>query len=304
MRISNQMQNHMMTGSIQQNQAAVYDMEKEIASGKKINQASEDPNAWSRIARLRQQMSELSGYAENTQAVELQLISVDHSLGLMGEVLQGASEIAVQGGDGTLADVNREALAEQVDQLIEQLLVVSNSKYNGQYQFGGVQSSMEPYVATRNDAGQVVSVEYQGSEFSAMIEVAPGDALPKQLVGSAPDNGILNSDAGDAFGILVDLRDQLAANQNLAETDMLEQVNTVMENVLVSRASIGAYIEHVSLVSEMHAARELSLAENISDMEDIDMAEAVTELSAKQTAYEASLAMASKTLNMSLLKYL
>jgi flagellar hook-associated protein 3 FlgL len=46
------------------------------------------------------------------------------------------------------------------------------------------------------------------------------------------------------------------------------------------------------------------LQQTLASEEDIDMAQAVTELTAKQTAYQAALAMVSKTMNMSLMNYI
>jgi flagellar hook-associated protein 3 FlgL len=305
MRISNQMQNQMLSSSIQENQSAVYSQEQQIASGKRINRASDDPTAWAQAARLRQQQNELAGYSKNAEAVESHLESIDQALDSIGNILQGASELAVRGSDGTLGDSDRNILARQVDQLLEELVNLANSKYNGQYQFSGVQSQVEPFTVTRNAAGQIDAVSYVGGDFSTMVEIAPGDALPKQLIGGGTgENGILISNTGDAFTALVNIREQLLAGQNLAESGLQNDVNASLERVLVSRASVGAFLEHASLVSELHSSRDLALSENISGLEDIDVAEAVTELSAKQTAYEAALAMASKTLNMSLLNYL
>ncbi len=304
MRVTNQMQNHLLSSSIQDNQSAVYSQQKQISTGKRINQASDDPTAWARAAQLRQQQNELAGYSKNVESAESQFLSIDQAMDSMGNILQNASELAVRGSEGTLADTDRDALAEQVDQLLGELVMVANSKHNGQYQFGGVQSQSEPFTVSRNATGQIDSVAYVGGDFSSMVEVASGDALPRQLVGGGGENGILISTSTDAFAALVNIRDQLQSGQNLANSGLQEEVNASLEKVLVNRASVGAFIEHVSLVGELHSSRDLTLSENISALEDVDVAEAVTELSAKQNAYEAALAMASKTLNMSLLNYL
>ena len=304
MRVSNTMMNQMLASSIQENQSGVYAQEQKIASGKRINRASDDPTAWAQATRLDQQKNELAGYMKTADSVSSQLLFADQSLASITDILQSASETAVRGSDSTLSAVDRDSLAAQLDQLLEDLVMVSNGKYNGQYQFSGVQTQTEPFEATRNASGQIDSVSYVGSDFASMIEVAPGDAVPKQLVGGGADNGILISNTGNAFASIITMRDELLAGNTLTESGLQADVDAVMEKVLVDRATVGAFIEHAAFVKEIHSAKELSLAESISTLEDIDVAQAITELSAKQTAYEAALSMASKTLNMSLLQYL
>lgn len=304
MRVSNQMMNQMLTSSITGNQASVYEKQQQVASGKRINKASDDPTAWAKVAGLEQQQNELNGYLKATESASSNLLFLDQSLSSVSDLLQHASELSVKGSGGTLNDVDRDALAEQLDQLLEDLVMVSNSKYNGQYQFGGVDTQTEPFSVTRDVDGAINGVTYDGGSFASTVEVAPGDAVPKQLVGGGASNGILISSTGDAFGTLTSMRDELRAGNNLAESGLQIQMDAISEKVLTDRASVGAFIEHAGFVAEIHSAKDTALATSISGLEDLDIAEAVTELAAKQTAYEAALSMASKTLNTSLMNYL
>lgn len=304
MRVSNQMTNQMLSNNILDNQTAVYRKEQQIASGKRIEKASDDPVAWARLSRLHDQQDELVQYARNAQLLESRLLSSDQMLGSISNLLQHASELGVQSSDGTLNTVDRGVLAGQVDELLEQLVNLANAPSDTGYQFGGTLAETEPFVTTLNAEGQIDSVSYVGGSSTAMVEVAAGDALPSQWVGGDPDNGILLSSSVDVFAPLIEMRDRLLAGENIAETTLQTQVDAAAEKVVVSRASIGAYLEHLSFVDEIRGSQELLLMEGISAGEAIDIAQAVSELSEKQTAYQAALAMASKTVNMSLLNYI
>ncbi|MDF7801349.1 flagellar hook-associated protein FlgL [Pontiellaceae bacterium B1224] len=305
MRISNQMSGQMLSNNIMDNQSAVYRKEQQIASGKRIEKASDDPVAWARLSRLQEQQDGLTQYARNAELVESRLLAVDQVLGSIGDLLQNASELAVQGSDGTLNSVDRDVLAGQVDELLEELLSRANSPSDsGGYMFGGVLAESEPFSVTRNADGRIDSVTYTGGNTAAMVEVAAGDALPSQLVGGDQDDGVLISNSSDAFAPLIEMRDQLLAGENLADTALQTQVDAAAEKVIVGRASVGAYIEHLSFVNEIRDSREVLLMEDISTIEGIDIAQAVSELTEKQTAYQAALAMATKTVNMSLLNYI
>ncbi|MDF7806398.1 flagellar hook-associated protein FlgL [Pontiellaceae bacterium B12219] len=305
MRISNQMSNQMLSNNIMDNQSAVYRKEQQISSGTRIEKASDDPVAWARLSRLQGQQKELTQYERNASLLESRLLSADQMLDSIGSLLQNASELAVQASDGTLNQADREVLAGQVDELLEQLVSRANSPSDGGgYLFGGVQSAAEPFSVTRNADGRIDSVAYEGGRVSAMVEVAAGAVLPNQLVGGGADNGIMLSSASDAFAPLIEMRDRLLAGENLAETTLQAQVDAAAERVIVGRASVGAYLEHLAFVNEIRGNQEVLLNENISALEDVDIAQAISELTEKQTAYQAALAMATKTVNMSLLNYM
>lgn len=304
MRISNQMSSRMLSSNIMDNQTAVYRKEQQIASGKRLEKASDDPAAWARLSTLRNQQGVLNQYDRNSQLAEQRLLNADQTLGSIGDLLQNASELAVQASDGTLNASDRAVLASQVDELLEQLVALSNSASADGYVFGGVQSGTEPFVATRNADGKIDAVSYVGGSAPALVEIAAGDRLPSQLVGGDATNGILLSDSADAFAPLIEMRDRLLASENIADTTLQSQIDAAAEQVVVGRASVGAYLEHLYFAEDIRSNRELSLMDNISLIESVDIAQAVSELTAKQTAYQAALAMATKTVNMSLLNYL
>ena len=304
MRISNQMQNQMLSSNIRDSQSAVYEQTERVASGQRIQRASDDASAWGQVTRLQVQQERLDQFERNSDYLQSQLESIDSSLSSLGDILQSASEIAVDASDATLNDSDREALATQLDELIESLVDAANSSYNGQYLFGGMASAEAPFSVTRNAAGQIDSVEYVGADTAAQINIADGDSLPSQLVGGDPENGLLLSDSNDAFSAMIEMRDRLLAGENLAETDLQDQVDDAFERVIVGRASIGAYLEHISFVGDVRTNQTEQITTDISTLADVDLAQAATELSEKETAYQAALAMTSQTLRSSLLDYI
>ena len=125
MRISNQMSSRMLSNNIMDNQSAVYRKEQQIASGTHLEKASDDPAAWARLSRLNDQRDGLVQYARNAQLLEYRLLSADQMLSSIGNLLQNASELAVQSSEGTLNNADREVLAGQVNELLEQLVMLA-----------------------------------------------------------------------------------------------------------------------------------------------------------------------------------
>ena len=303
MRISSQFQNQLLAGSIAQSQSEVYRLQKQVSSGKAIESASDDPTAWSKVSRLNHVQAELERYGDNSELLNSRLTAMDASLSTIGDILQSASELAVQGAQGTLSDDDISVLAEQADQYLEELVSQANQKYDDQYLFGGTASGSEPFVMTRNAEGRIESVTYAGSEDVSEIEVADGDRMGLQMVGGG-EAGVFVSSGADAFAALIEMRDQLLNGENLADSGVQDLVDKSYDQVLIGRAVVGAQMERVEFVSALRDAQDSYISDELSEIEDVDVAEVVAELTAKNVAYEAVLALTSKSMNMSLLNYI
>jgi flagellar hook-associated protein 3 FlgL len=75
-------------------------------------------------------------------------------------------------------------LAEQIDNLLEQMVSLANTKHAGQYLFGGNDTGTAPYAVERLD-GRIVSVTYQGSSEARRIDVAPAVNVEAYPVGDS-----------------------------------------------------------------------------------------------------------------------
>ena len=303
MRITNQLQHQMLSSGIIKNQSDVYRLQQQISTGEKLTTASDDPVAWAEANRLNRLQSQLGRYEDNSTLVESRLTAMDSSLDTIGDILQRASELAVEASEGTLSDSDRTNLAEEADQLLEEMVSQANRKYDGQYLFGGTQTATAPFEVTYNEDGSIDSVSYAGTEEVAEVEVADSDMMGLQMVGGG-SNGVLMSADADAFAAIIEMRDRLLAGENLAETEIQGSVDEAYDQVLMGRAVVGAQMDRLEFVATFREAQSVEVDSLLSDCEDVDVAAAVAELSAKNVAYEAALAMSSKAMNISLLNYI
>ncbi|MCJ7729063.1 MAG: flagellar hook-associated protein FlgL, partial [Sedimentisphaerales bacterium] len=77
---------------------------------------------------------------------------------------------------------SRNRTAEAINDSLEQLVQLANTKYNGQYLFGGADTSSAPYAIERTD-GEIAAVIYQGSMENRSVNVAPGISSGAYYVG-------------------------------------------------------------------------------------------------------------------------
>src|SRR5689334_10219112 len=84
----------------------------------------------------------------------------------------------------------------------------------------------------------------------------------------------------------------------------LSQLDTALDAVNVARAQIGAKTNRLEFIEQRQQAVNVNLTGLLSNVKDVDMAEAITNFSMAQTVYQASLKAGAQTVQSSLLDYL
>lgn len=99
-------------------------------------------------------------------------------------------------------------------------------------------------------------------------------------------------------GITEDAMQVQAIGKAVADSD------TVMDSLSTQVSDFGARVNRIMVQQQIFSKLELATTENLSEKEDTDFTKALLELKSKETAYEAALAAAAKTMQLSLLDYL
>ena len=82
------------------------------------------------------------------------------------------------------------------------------------------------------------------------------------------------------------------------------ELGTLLDNLSDQVSDFGARANRIEVQSNLYVNLDLAARENLSAKEDTDMIKALMEIKAKQTAYEAALAAASQTMQLSLVNFL
>jgi len=155
----------------------------QASSGTRFTKASESPAEGGRILQLQAQDRRNETCRKNLQVVSDGLEQSSAVLGEISNMIIRARELATQAASGTYGQEERSALGHEIDGLVEQAVMLANSRTSGQYYFGGGNSFSDPFTVQRQD-GRITDVQYQGGLDEMGVEVAPGVTYPGQIVGS------------------------------------------------------------------------------------------------------------------------
>lgn len=285
-------------------------LQDQIATGQRIQNASDDPFAAQQVLQLRDDSVANAQYQKNI-GVHQEFAEVTHGLMRnLQKVLDRAQEIAFT-VDEIDSPEDLESYATEVNQLLNHAVQVANAQHRGEFVLSGTKSDTRPFEATEDASGHVTAVAFSGSDQTAESEIASGVLVSSRVPGEnrsgAGERGLLaDSQAGaDIFAHLIALRDQLASGDVATiHSTTREQLRADEENVLFHMAQNGALQSRLESSLLSTKDENLALEEEISNRTDVDLPEAIVRLNQQQTNFQAALQSASSIMNLSLLNFL
>lgn len=285
-----------LLNNVQTAQRALNRVQGQVASNKRIQIASDDPlgsiGALSNRAELRRSQQ----LGRNADRATEWLNANDRASQSTVDILTQARALLIQANSGAMDPTARQAIANQLLQIRDSLVGVANTKVGDRSIFGGTAAG-DAYSAGGT---------YQGDTGNMTLSIETGTAIQVSQNGPAvfgvsnPGNPI----AGDVFEMLTAVATAVSANDRSTMTTGLGAIDSATTTVQNFQTEMGAKLNRIETVTANARLRQGDLSEQISKVEDIDLAQAAVELKAKQNAYEGALAVAAKLMQTSLLDFL
>ncbi|WGI25531.1 flagellar hook-associated protein FlgL [Halomonas alkaliantarctica] len=392
MRISTVTMFEQSTASMNRQQSDLMKVSQQIASGRRVVNPSDDPQAASRAVGVDQAKAVTEQYSDSRVSARNSLSQTESILNSISDAITSAKTLLVQASSDTLTDANRESIASELKGVYETMLGQANATDgSGRYLFGGYKDSEPPFAKDGNenvqykgdsntreqrvDASRLMSVADNGetifksvasgagyvaeadnantgnvtfrgpqindvkdatdfritftsdSEFS--IETYDNDSnswtpgptgqtysggdSPQQIaVGgisitlegtpAAGDEILVAKSGGDVRGadLFRTMEEAIRVLENPADNatkkaDQRNTLNTAMrdldnslDNVLTVRASAGARLNELDVIDSVGSNRMLNYDQTLSDLVDLDYAEAISEYSLRQIGMQAA----------------
>ncbi len=314
MRVTNNMVSDRVIADLQARYAAMADTQLQISTGRRVNQPSDDPTA---TAQERLRLSELSGIKgsqSSVAAAQTALNSSESSMEGVRSVLSRANELALAGANGSLSQADRVTIANEIDQLIKSAKDSMNTKVGDSYIFAGTKSDTAPYADATGDA-------YQGDGGALLRDGGAGVLLQTNpsfvpVGGSASvpltADAILGNGSAAGDGRVLDALTQLSAHlrggtaadlQAIQSTD-LQAIKANQTAVSSAISAIGAMSNRATAAASRLDDLEDTANQSIDDLTGVDTVKALTDYSAQNAAYQASLKVGAQIIQPSLLQFL
>jgi flagellar hook-associated protein 3 FlgL len=266
--------------------------QQRVSSGKRINSLSDDPRGLSDVLTMRGVKASIEQYKTNLDRASTWLKTSESSLSEVGNLLNRANSLAISGASATTSMDSRRAMAVEVQTIRDQVFSLANSKGpTGGYLFAGTATDRQPFNIT------TTGIAFQGNSGTMKVEANANDAVT------------INTDAQQLFTTIYTTLDQLKTNLEGGSTTTISDVSikavqdgiSLLNNI---RGDVGTRAKSVESFQNDHSRRIEELTGSISNLEDVDLSQAIMDYKSAETAYQASLQVMSQGFGLSLLNYI
>jgi flagellar hook-associated protein 3 FlgL len=289
-RIPNQMLVNNSLSALQESFAKLADLQDQASSLKRLRKPSDAPADVVSAMQLHAGIDRNDQYTRNLSDAQGWLGNADSALTGAVTQLQKVNDLVVQASNASTDANARAGIAAQIDQIRESLIGIANTQYAGRPIFAGTAAGNVAYDST----GQFVGV-------SAAVErnIAPGQRIQVNVNGDT----VFGAPGNDIFTTLAQISNAIQTNpsQLTALQTTLETRTTQVQGQL---AQVGSQFLRVQNMQSQNTSSGLTMKQNLSTIEDADIAQVMVQLQAQQVAYQAALSATARAIQPSLTDFL
>lgn len=280
--------------SIGQNRQTIDTLQAQISSGKLVNKPSDDPVLMQRLMLLQDQVNQNSMFRQNAGYAVNFLSTQSGALDQGIQVLTQIKELVLSAAnDQNSAD--QSTYASRLDESIDQLLDLANTKFGDRYVFGGRQTTTQPFVMKSDRTGVIVNPN--GVDGALQVDIGYQMKAQYNITGAEAFSD------GQIFADLIAIRDKMKSGTTPSRVD-IETIDNYLNQMISTNAKAGSMINRFQLIQQQLSSESDSLKSTISTLGDTDIAQAVIQLQQKQIALNAALQTGAGIIQLSLANFL
>lgn len=305
-RVSTATQNSALLAELMRAQRSQFEAQREVASGKIVHEFSDVPDKAGVLLAARRADARTAEYASLAGEMRSRLDVQDAHLSRVAEEAQGLRQALLQ----AVAQEDATALMAKIESAYRAVQSVLNTRIDGKYLYGGTRTDVSPVnAATLADLQALPAVD---DAFDNNDVKPAGRIDDNQTV----EYGVLASDVGtELFGILRALADfnagvngpfsdPMTAAQLAELRTQANALETASANLEQINAENGIRFQEAEAAIARHEDSRIYLKGVVADIEDADLAEAVSKLNQAQVSVQASAKAFATIQNLTLLDYM
>jgi flagellar hook-associated protein 3 FlgL len=267
----------------------------QLASGRRVNQPSDDPAAAAILVDNHDQTTFTNRYVQTLSSISGQFQTADSAISSVILSLNQALTLGVEAANGPLSDADRAAIATQLTGIRDQLVSLANTTFEGKPIFAGTNTSSPPYVL---DNSVPSGVRYDGNDGVNHVQIGDGYTIASNKPGSQ----LFTASGKDVFQAITSL---IAAVQT--NTGIDTAVNTVrdsFDSISTQRVFYGNTLNQAQAQTTNLGNIKVQLSQQENTLASADIESAATRLVNSQAATNATLSAIGKISQLSLFDFL
>jgi len=310
MRVTNTIMTYNLLNNLKRSSGKMLDLQNDMSTGKAINKPSDDPAKAGAILGLQSKLASMGQWKANASQAMDYLSSTESVLSDMTSILQRIRALSVEAANGTNSETEWAVIKKEVDQLITQMKVLTNSQVSSKYIFSGTKTDTPPMPSTYPTGGLPpadTADGWQGNATALAVEV--GANINIDISVNAIQLFGVDTATGESsfFTTLQQLSEALGGTtadpqQDIA--DSLDKLDSQINRFIEARAEIGATMNRLNKIVDNLDSSIINAKTNLSNLQDTDLAAAIMDYNATLNTYRASLSVGAQIIQPSLVDFL
>ncbi|MBM7623031.1 flagellar hook-associated protein FlgL [Sporohalobacter salinus] len=293
MRVTNGMMVNNLLGNISDSRERLDEYNRQLSTGKQFNRPSQDPTGTVRSMRLSSNISNNEQLNRNIDQAMSWMGYTESALKDANKIVQQVRELTVRGANDSLSSTDRNNIADEVEELGNNLAEIANSTYQDNYIFAGNKVEIKPYQEIDPDKADF---GYRGNKGKLNRKITEGTQM------SINQNGAFFEDIFKTIDKLEeDLRTGSIKNNSDARLNELDQN---LDTVIRKRSEIGAKYNRLESTQSRLEDNKVKLKKLLSKNEDVDIAETIMNLKMSENVHRAALSSGSRIIQPTLVQFL
>ncbi len=274
----------------------------QLSVSKQILAPSDAPDQAAAIQRLKGEVERQDSHSALLKSALNRYQAEETAMSAANNILIRLKELTIQAANDTLGPDDRKAIGSEMQALRDQLLSLGNSRDDsGNYLFSGTRVKTPAFAKDANN-----EVQYMGDETQTRIPAGVERTVQYTRSGTDVFQRVVRED-GSAVGFFEALDQMIGAvnsNQTAGVQQAIADVDQMNNSLTLSIAQTGSDQQVVQSQLDVLDETKLRLRSTLSDIEDLDYAEAVTRMNKEVMALEAAMGSFSKISGLSLFDYI
>ena len=281
--------------SIHRSQQELSRTQQQLGSGERILSPSDDPSGAVQSLQLTSAIEKLEQYERNSLSLQQRLRASETVVSSVVDGLQRVRELVVQGNNGSQTNETRAMIAGEIRQSLDELVQLANSQdANGEYLFAGLSSWTRPFEVDADG-----NVAYLGDDGQRSVQISPARTVPAGDSGERVFEDIPNGDGDlqplfETYAQIVKTLEKPVPDQqsredlNAAMASGLGDLDRALGHLLEVRTDLGGRMKTVETQNRINEDQLLQVRTALSEIRDLDYAEAISRFNLQQTALQAA----------------
>jgi len=270
-----------LSSALDQTQASQQQLSEELSSGLRVTSIGDDPVAAAQNVQLLNSIQQDDSFTQTSSITQGLMQVTDSTLGSVVTQLNQAISLATQANNGTMNASDLTSISGQIAGILDEVVSLANTDYQGQYIFGGSQTGTTPF--TLDNSTSPATVTYNGDSDVNTLVTPAGQSIQLNL----PGNQVFTSATANVLGTLSNLvADYASGSVGNGVTDTAA-LNSALNYVSQQRVTIDNSLTQLNDASGVATEQATQLTAVQTDLMQADIPSVSTQLALVQSQQSA-----------------